>query len=55
MKADGYTHYEVDLNPYAVAVRYVCGKWSAKHESTQAYWEVTCPKCLKAMGYEVNE
>lgn len=43
-----HTHFEYEANCHLVSA---CGVSSEKHDYTERDEEVTCPKCLKALGY----
>jgi hypothetical protein len=44
-------HYEIELL-YETTYRAACGVHSAKHSYTTDDAQVTCGKCLTALGYE---
>lgn len=46
-------HYEHELL-YKASYAGACGVYSDKHEYTVDDRQVTCRKCLKALGYTVN-
>lgn len=47
-------HFEVEIL-YDTTYRGACGVYSAGHAYTKADAQVTCPKCLEALGYEVPQ
>lgn len=48
------THYSYDVFQDALA-KSACGASSPKHDYSERDEEVDCPKCLKALGYKVEE
>ena len=45
-------HFEIEML-YETAYTSACGAYSEKHEYTDRDEHVTCPKCLKALGYTI--
>ncbi len=56
MKHEPVTHYEpYETVEYGYAPPSPCGAYSDKHEYSSRDEDVTCAKCLKALGFTRGE